>query len=75
MKLHKANKRFIDSQSYKALLTRWRYSRIDNAWFEGETGAYIGKRIKDLKPSNHIQISKEIDKEYAEVPNEVMKEG
>jgi len=54
------NKEHIDSLSYYVLLSRWRFSPSGDLWFQGETGDYWGKRMNEIKPENHVQISKDI---------------
>jgi hypothetical protein len=62
MKLTPENKAYIDSLSYEQLLSKWRFAPIGDPWFQGETGDYWGKRMKELRDSgaNHVQASKNI---------------
>jgi len=60
MKLTEKNKAKIDSMSYKQLLSYWRFAPVGSPWFQGETGEYWKKRMKEIKPDNHAQISKDI---------------
>lgn len=53
-------KESIDNMSYKELLMRVRFSSIGDPLFQGETGSYIMKRLGEIRPPNHAQISKEI---------------
>lgn len=39
----------IDGLSYEELLERWRFAPAGDPWFQGETGDYWSKRMKDLK--------------------------
>jgi len=50
----------IDSMAYEDLLYRWRFAPIGDPWFQGETGEYWGKRMKELREQekNHVQASK-----------------
>lgn len=65
MKLTKNNKKHIDSLTYYQLLARWRFSPAGDAWFEGETGEYWGKRMKELREApggqgTHVSASKSL---------------
>ena len=62
MKLTEEVKRSIDSMSYLQLLRKWRFAPVGDEWFQGESGVYIGKRMKELKAQgvNHTKASKEI---------------
>lgn len=60
MKLTEENKKIIDSKTYFGLLREWRFALIGDEWMEGETGKYWRKRMNEIKPDNHVQISKEI---------------
>lgn len=61
MDLTPENKDAIDSKDYHALLTGWRFSRMGDPWFQGETGAYWGKRMTELRSQvDHAAISKDI---------------
>jgi len=52
----------IDSMEYRYLLYRWRFAPVGDPWFQGETGEYWGKRMKELREQgeNHVQSSKKI---------------
>jgi len=52
----------IDSMAYEDLLYRWRNAPIGDLWFQGETGEYWGRRMKELREQgeNHVQASKKI---------------
>jgi hypothetical protein len=63
MKLTEENKRKIDSFSYAQLLGHWRFAKIGDSWFEGETLAYWMDRMKALRkqPNGealHVETSK-----------------
>ena len=62
MKLTKENKKTIDDMSYESLLSKWRFSPLGDPWFQGETGQYWGKRMKELKDkgADHVGASKKI---------------
>ena len=45
------DKAYIDSLSYEQLLSKWRFAPIGDPWFQGETGDYWGKRMKELRDS------------------------
>lgn len=59
------NKRIIDGQDYEDLLRKWRYAPSGDPWFQGETGAYWGDRMTELRSqpggnANHVKASKSI---------------
>ena len=60
MTLTPENKEHIDSLDYEMLLREWRFSPVGNPWFQGETGQYWGKRMKELRDNgaDHVSISK-----------------
>jgi len=65
MDLTQENKNHIDSLSYQELLQHRRSAPIGDKWFEGETGEYWLRRMKELrnKPegeAEHVRASKEI---------------
>jgi len=60
MKLTTENKAIIDSQTYEELLRKWRFTPVGDEWFHGETGEYWSKRMAEIKPDNHVEISKRI---------------
>ena len=60
MKLTKERKVHIDIMSYKQLLSHWRFAPSGDKWFEGETGVYWAKRMAEIKPENHSEISKQV---------------
>jgi hypothetical protein len=65
MDLTDENKRHIDSLPYPALLSRWRFAAVGDEWFQGETGEYWAKRMKELRDQpgghqTHVAASKEI---------------
>lgn len=65
MELTPENKQDIDSLTYKRLLKEWRFAALGNEWFQGETGAYWGKRMRELRSLpggdvEHTRASKSI---------------
>ena len=62
MKLTEENKKHIDSMSYTALLSGWRFAPVGDPWFEGKTGDYWSKRMKELREqgADHVGASKSI---------------
>jgi hypothetical protein len=65
MDLTPSNKAHIDSLSYEGLLSEWRFAPIGSLWFQGETGDYWSKRMKELrdKPGGqdkHVSASKSL---------------
>lgn len=65
MDLTPENKAHIDEMSYSGLLSRWRFAPAGNPWFQGETGEYWGKRMKELRAQpggqeKHVAASKAI---------------
>ena len=49
MQLTDANKQHIDALDVEALLSHWRCAPVGDPWFEGETGDYWGKRMRELR--------------------------
>lgn len=65
MQLTESNKKHIDGMSYTALLSAWRFAPVGDPWFQGETGAYWGKRMRELREQpggqdRHVAASKGI---------------
>lgn len=62
MDLTPENKAKIDAMSYEGLLRDWRFSPSGDPWFQGETGDYWGKRMKELRDAgaDHAGASKRI---------------
>jgi hypothetical protein len=65
MNLTHENKAFIDSLSYRSLLYNWRFSPMGEPMFQGETGEYYSKRMRELRnqPGGdelHISTSKSL---------------
>jgi hypothetical protein len=63
MDLTPKNKKYIDGLSYEELLSRWRFAPVGDKWFQGETGDYWSKRMKELRESDntaHVMASKNI---------------
>ena len=62
MELTMENKRYIDSLSYKNLLSHWRFAPSGDKWFQGATGDYWGERMRQLRDTvDHVEISKKIN--------------
>lgn len=57
-------KRYIDSMSYKEMLTLWRNAPAGHPYFQGEVGDYYTKimaeKRKAISDEDHTRISKEI---------------
>ena len=54
-------KNFIDGLTYKEMLKLWRFSPTGFALFQGETGEYFSKVMKEKKEKvNAAAISKEV---------------
>lgn len=49
MDLTPENKAIIDAKNYEGLLFQWRFAKIGDPWFQGETGVYFGERMKELR--------------------------
>ena len=63
MTLTPENKAYIDGLSYEGLLGKWRHAPAGDAWFQGETGEYWGKRMAEVRDSgtvDHVAASKKI---------------
>lgn len=55
----------IDSMSYTAMLSRWRFAAVGDPMFQGERGDYFAKRMKELREQpggqeQHVSASKSI---------------
>lgn len=57
-------KRWIDNASYEQLLSRWRFGKLGDPAFQGETGKYYARVMSEKKalvgPDGHVQASKTI---------------
>lgn len=49
MNLTPENKAYIDNHSYYGLLERWRNSPAGDPWFQGETGQYWAKVMRERR--------------------------
>ena len=60
MKLTPENKAKIDRLSYTLLLGHVRFDPAGDPWFQGETGDYWGKRMRELREAgaDHVGASK-----------------
>lgn len=64
MDLIPSTKAIIDSFSYETLLYHWRFAKSGDPWFQGETGEYWGRRMRELKGTvDHVAISKKVGHE------------
>lgn len=63
MKLTPEVKTEIDAKSYESLLSGWRFALVGNTMFQGESGEYWAKRMKELRDggADHVGASKRID--------------
>lgn len=54
-------KQWIDNASYEELLRKWRFAPIGDAMFQGETGEYYTKVMKEKRENtNHVSASKSV---------------
>lgn len=56
-------KEWIDNATYRALLDRWRNAPVGDLIFQGDTGDYYSKVMKErraLDPAGHVAASKSI---------------
>ena len=63
MDLTPENKAHIDRLSYEELLRHNRFAPAGDPWFQGETGDYWLKRMRELRDtgsSGHVAASKRI---------------
>ena len=62
MDLTPENKQHIDSLDYEDLLRHWCFAAVGDAWFQGETGQYWQKRMKEVRDAgaDHVGASKRI---------------
>ena len=62
MDLTAKNKAAIDAMSYERLLSIWRFAPAGDPWFQGETGEYWAKRMRELREqgADHVEASKQI---------------
>lgn len=55
---------WLDTASYRELLTKWRHEPIGSPWFRGDFGRRIyqalDKKRKELSAEEATQISKEV---------------
>lgn len=59
------DKKWIDNATYEQLLRYWRFGPMGAAIFQGESGNYYAKRMKELRSApggdaEHIRASKVI---------------
>ena len=63
MDLTEQRKVYIDGLSHFELLERWRFAPLGDPLFQGETGDYWAKRMKELRaknPMKAVQDSKDL---------------
>jgi hypothetical protein len=57
-------KQWIDNASYADLLSKWRFARLGDPYFQDECGAYYAKRMEtkrmELSCEEQIAISKQL---------------
>jgi hypothetical protein len=60
--LTEANKKHIDGLSYEQPLSHWRFAPVGDPWFEGETGTYWSKVMREKRDAgaDHVGASKRI---------------
>ena len=59
--MNERTKRWIDAASYEELLNKWRFARIGDPMFQGETGEYYATVMREKgKTEDHVQVSKNI---------------
>lgn len=55
------HKQWIDNATYKQLLERWRFAPAGDSIFQGETGQYYSKILKQKQSTaDHVATSKDI---------------
>ena len=57
----KEQKEWIDTASYEALLSKWRFAPVGDPMFTGESGDYYGKVLgakRDEDLDRHVATSK-----------------
>lgn len=63
MDLTDERKAHIDSLDHYSLLQKWRFTKSEDPWIQGETGKYWGERmakLRDANPGQAVQNSKDI---------------
>ena len=64
MDLTEERKKHIDDKDYESLLRHWRFAPAGDPWFQGETGQYWGKRMKEQQgkcgPGEAVAASKRL---------------
>lgn len=56
-------KLWIDTASHEQLLRRWRFMRVGDPFFQGDTGEYYVKVLAEKRatdPAGHVRASKRI---------------
>ncbi|MDR2172655.1 MAG: hypothetical protein LBE32_00345 [Burkholderiales bacterium] len=62
MKVTETLKQQIDAMSYEEMLSMWRFSPVGDAMFEGESGDYFAKVMREKRDAgaDHVGASKKI---------------
>ena len=59
--MNKRIQQWIDNASYEELLSKWRFSSLGDPMFQGETGDYYAKVMKEKRENvDHVSASKRI---------------
>lgn len=62
--MNDTQKAWIDNASYEQLLSRWRFAPVGDPVFQGDTGDYYAKVMREKKEqvggAEHVRISKAI---------------
>ena len=56
-------KKWIDEATYEELLRKWRFAPVGEPMFQGNTGKYYSKVMKERRsanPAGHVSASKSI---------------
>ena len=55
------HKKWIDEASYEQLLSKWRFAPIGDPMFQGDTGDYYAKVMREKREHvDHVQVSKNV---------------
>jgi len=59
-----SQKKWIDNANYEELLSRWRFAPLGDSMFQGDTGDYYSKIMREKRESmendEHVNASKRI---------------
>jgi hypothetical protein len=50
----------IDNMTYYNMLYHWRFAPVGDAMLQEEIGKYFAKRMSEIEPENHVEISKSV---------------